>query len=78
LAHELVRQNGGAIVALARGGLTGLQQKRVSDFIEEHLARDVKLSELAALVDLSPYHFARAFKQSFGIPPAPLSHRPAH
>lgn len=36
LAHELVRLNGGAMVALARGGLTGLQQKRVADFIEEH------------------------------------------
>jgi AraC family transcriptional regulator len=69
LAHELVRLNGGAMSALARGGLTGLQQKRVTDFIEEHVARDVKLSELAALVELSPYHFARAFKQSFGVPP---------
>ena len=69
LAHELVRLNGGVGVALARGGLTGLQQKRVSDFIEEHLARDLKLSELAALVELSPDHFARAFKQSFGVPP---------
>jgi AraC family transcriptional regulator len=28
-----------------------------------------KLSELAALAELSPYHFARAFKQSFSIPP---------
>ena len=24
---------------------------------------------LAGLVDLSPYHFARAFKRSFGVPP---------
>jgi len=24
---------------------------------------------MARLVDLSPYHFARAFKQSFGVPP---------
>ena len=70
LAHELVRLNGGALsYALARGGLTGLQQKRVADFIEEHLARDVKLSEVAAVAELSPYHFARAFKQSFGVPP---------
>jgi len=30
-----------------------------------HLA----LGTLAELVDLSPYHFARAFKQSFGVPP---------
>ena len=45
------------------------QQKRVTDYIEENLSHDVKLSELAALAELSPYHFARAFKQSSGVPP---------
>jgi AraC family transcriptional regulator len=69
LAHELIRMNNGAARAVARGGLSGWQQKRVADFIEEHLASDVRLSDLSALVDLSPYHFARAFKQSFGLPP---------
>ncbi|MGA8624170.1 MAG: AraC family transcriptional regulator [Pseudolabrys sp.] len=69
LAHELVRLNGGAIFTPARGGLTGLQRKRVANFIEENLARDVKLSEVAAVAELSPYHFARVFKQSFGVPP---------
>jgi AraC family transcriptional regulator len=61
--------NGSAASVIARGGLTGLQQKKVADFIEENLARDVKLSELAAVAELSSYHFARAFKQSFGVPP---------
>lgn len=46
-----------------------LQQKRVANFIEEHLAEDVSLSELADLVRLSPYHFLRSFKRSFGEPP---------
>ena len=41
----------------------------MADFVEENLARELKLSELAAIAELSPYHFARAFKQSFGIPP---------
>ena len=45
------------------------QQKRVVEFIEEHLAENVPLLTLAELVDLSVYHFARAFKQSFGVPP---------
>jgi AraC family transcriptional regulator len=52
-----------------RGGLPAWQQKRVVEFIEEHLAEDVSLLKLAELVDLSVYHFARAFKQSFGVPP---------
>jgi AraC family transcriptional regulator len=53
----------------ARGGLSGWQQRRVADFIEMHLAETVRLPALAAIVNLSPYHFARAFKQSFGLPP---------
>lgn len=71
LAHELVRLNNGgeAAAPLARGGLAGWQQKRVADFIESHLASNVPLAELAALVDYSPFHFARAFKRSFGLPP---------
>ena len=52
-----------------RGGLPAWQQKRVAEFIEEHLAEDISLSVLAELVDLSRYHFARAFRQSFGAPP---------
>ena len=52
-----------------RGGLAAWQQKRVMDFIEEHLSEDVSLDVLADLVRLSPYHFLRSFKQSFGEPP---------
>jgi AraC family transcriptional regulator len=71
LGHELIRLNEGAprARAVTRGGLSGWQQKRVAEFIEEHLAEEVRLNALAELVDLSPYHFARAFKQSFGVPP---------
>jgi AraC family transcriptional regulator len=52
-----------------RGGLEGCQKKRVADYIEEHLNENISLHELAAIAQLSPYHFARAFKQSLGTPP---------
>jgi AraC family transcriptional regulator len=71
LMHELIRlerTKPGATKPL-RGGLPARQQKRVVEFIEEHLAEDISLTTLAELVDLSLYHFARAFKQSFGVPP---------
>jgi AraC family transcriptional regulator len=45
------------------------KKKKVAQYIEEHLSEDVPLPALAELVGLSPYHFARAFKQSFGLPP---------
>jgi AraC family transcriptional regulator len=71
LAHELMRLNGSAPAPkpATRGGLAGWQQKRVANFIEEHLGEDISLSALADLVQLSPYHFLRSFKQSFGEPP---------
>ena len=71
LAHELLRLQdkvAGARPA-ERGGLAAWQQKRVAQFMEEHLAEDVSLGTLADLVRLSPYHFLRSFKQSFGEPP---------
>jgi AraC family transcriptional regulator len=37
--------------------------------MEEHLAEDISLNVLADLVRLSPYHFVRSFKRSFGEPP---------
>jgi len=47
----------------------GLATEARSEFIEEHLAEHIPLATLAELADLSLYHFARAFTQSFGIPP---------
>ena len=52
-----------------KGGLAPWQLKRAHEYIAEHLAENVGLVELAGLVDLSPKHFARAFKQSTGTPP---------
>jgi AraC family transcriptional regulator len=71
LMHELIRLERTTSTAAGslRGGLPVWQQKRVVEFIEEHLAEEVSLAALAELADLSLYHFARAFKQSFGAPP---------
>ena len=71
LAHELLRLNQGAAGAQAylRGGLAAWQRSRVAEYIEEHVAESVLLSRLAEVVQLSPFHFSRAFKQSFGVPP---------
>jgi len=71
LAHELTRLNeaGSALASETRGGLPGWQQKKVAQYIEEHLANEISLLSLAQLVQLSPFHFSRVFKQSFGMPP---------
>ena len=71
LACELMRVNASGLpsVTRIRGGLPEWQQKKLTQYIDEHLAEDVSLSSLAELVHLSPYHFSRAFKQSFNMPP---------
>ena len=69
--HQLLRLNNGASRAKRpiRGGLAGWQEKKVAQYIEEHLSEDLSLATLADIARLSPYHFVRAFKQSFGLPP---------
>jgi AraC family transcriptional regulator len=41
----------------------------VAEYIEEHLAEDLSLSQLAEVAGLSQFHFARAFRESMGLPP---------
>ena len=71
VAHEFLRmqRNLRRRTPPARGSLAVWQQRIVAAYIEEHLAEAIPLHALAKLVDLSPYYFCRAFKQSFGIPP---------
>lgn len=39
------------------------------DYINDNLEKDLTLAEIATSVGMSPYHFARAFKQATGLPP---------
>jgi AraC family transcriptional regulator len=52
-----------------RGGLGPWQQRIATAYIEEHLTERIELATLARLARRTPFHFCRAFKQSFGMPP---------
>jgi AraC-like DNA-binding protein len=39
------------------------------EYLDAHVQANTSLLELAALVDLSPYHFARVFRQTTGFAP---------
>jgi AraC family transcriptional regulator len=43
--------------------------RRVTDYIQEHLDQDLRLTQLGSVVYMSPYHFARLFQHSTGLPP---------
>jgi AraC family transcriptional regulator len=51
------------------GGLPQHQLRQVLDYINDHLDRDIKLVDLAALLDISQFHFSYRFKQSIGTSP---------
>jgi AraC family transcriptional regulator len=71
LVHELLRLNKGAVQAEppTRGGLAGWQRRSLAQYIEENVSEQISLTKLAELAELSVFHFSRAFKQSFGMPP---------
>ena len=52
-----------------QGGLPIRKLRQVEDYVSEHLAEDISVEALAAVVDLSPFHFSRVFKQATGVSP---------
>ncbi|MFM2043305.1 MAG: hypothetical protein RLY86_1881 [Pseudomonadota bacterium] len=51
------------------GGLAPWQIRRTTDYMIDHMDRDIGLAELGALIGLSGSHFCTAFRQSTGLPP---------
>lgn len=56
-------------LAVYEGGLPQYQLRRILEYIDAHLDQDIKLVDLAGLLDMSQFHFSRLFKQSVGISP---------
>jgi AraC-like DNA-binding protein len=52
-----------------KGGLAPWQIRKVTSHIEANLDKSIKSGDLAALLDLNPCHFSRAFRNSFGDSP---------
>ncbi|HEY9664341.1 MAG TPA: AraC family transcriptional regulator [Allocoleopsis sp.] len=49
--------------------LDAVKLKQIQDYIEEHLAENIAIEDMAALVPMSQFHFARAFKAATGETP---------
>ena len=60
---------GGAPLTLAKGGLAPWAERRCLELLRARLSEDISLEDLAGEAQLSPFHFARMFKQSIGVPP---------
>jgi AraC family transcriptional regulator len=51
-----------------RGGLSPRRLRLVKDYIEDNLARDIRLRDIAKIAGVSTAHFCRAFHKSTGTP----------
>jgi AraC family transcriptional regulator len=60
---------GGAPFTPTKGGLAPWAERRCLELIRARLSEDITLDELAVEARLSPFHFARMFKESVGVPP---------
>ena len=67
--HLLTNYSTAPIPAPSNGGLSGYRLRRVKDYIDANLDQDISLTDLAAVVDLSQFHFARAFRKTVGMTP---------
>lgn len=66
---KLLQTPGGSRAARRRGGLSAAALHRVQLFVEAHLARKIRVGELAQRSGLSVFYFTRAFRQSMGMTP---------
>lgn len=71
LAVHLLRNYTGAVEkpTLDDSPLDTLKLNQVKDFIEQRLAEDLSIADMAAVVHMSQFHFARAFKTATGQSP---------
>lgn len=69
LAATLDRDTQPKVQRAFSGGLPRWQAKRLETFIEENLEQPIRSPDLIALTGMSPGHFFRTFKATFGQAP---------
>jgi AraC family transcriptional regulator len=67
--HVASNYRGQAQPPRSRTGLAPHKLHKVLAYIEERIAETIGVRQLAAAVHMSPFHFARMFKQAVGHPP---------
>ncbi|MFS8045897.1 helix-turn-helix domain-containing protein [Rhizobium sp. BR 314] len=70
LAIRLVDENGQGLSATNndRAALSSRQQRRLTDFIEDHIDQSLSLADLAIVAGLSISHLKPLFHTTFGMP----------
>lgn len=66
---RLIQRHAGGSTSPRRVGKERRAVRLAREYLQDNRASNVSLKEIAALVHLSPYHFARVFKEEVGLPP---------
>lgn len=72
IATETIRQLSPQIIARMdnlKNGLSKVRMRRLVEYIDANIGGLISLTELAGVAGLSPFHFNRSFKNSFGMTP---------
>lgn len=70
LCLQLLRRHSAASLTQIRaGGLSPSQVKKVMNYMQDHLAEDIRIQNLSDLVGRSKFHFCRAFRLATGSTP---------
>jgi AraC family transcriptional regulator len=69
LAAHLLARYSGVFRQEKTSSMAQWKLKRVLDYIEEHLDRDLSLEQLSDGLDMTPNYFCRSFRKSVGMPP---------
>jgi AraC family transcriptional regulator len=68
-AHVAAHYSIGSMGTVPHDGLARPVLTRVLDYICANLGRDLTITELAAVANMSPHHFSLRFKRSVGVAP---------
>lgn len=65
LAEELIKKysSGRPRLDQYKGGLSGVQMRRVLEYVDGHLGQDLTGNAIAGAAGLSKYHLGKAFRQ---------------
>lgn len=75
LANQLIvhllrhHSSAGPRVEDATASLPRYKLRRATEYIDDNLRESLALKDIAGTVSMSPYHFARVFKQTVGVTP---------
>jgi AraC family transcriptional regulator len=69
VSSYLIQSHSGNVSNFYKGGMSPTVARRMVEYIENNLAEDLSIADLAEIAEMSPSHFSRNFRSSFRVTP---------